>query len=532
MELSKYQADFLQQVKHGTNNIVLDAKAGSGKSTTMAVAISALQQPTTALVTAYSKKIVESFAVRAKKDNLNVDVRGVNSLGWETYRMNIERHLIDNEKMEPLEAKTIARTIRIDDKKYNRIVNELFESENPEIPEDISKEEYIGTVVKLSNFGRFYLTSNAGAIESLAVRVGIPTTGDESEYAARAIRLGAKQFGVVDYTDQLWLPMVFFSKPNLKYQWKINSYDWLFIDEAQDLSTLAREYMMKHLKPTGRFVAVGDPNQAIMGFAGANAQTFKQLSEKPNTIVMPLSVCYRVKNRRIADEARKVVPTLESPANYRRGAKLEPGRFGDVTAKDVIISRQTAPLISAAMAFLARSIPAKVIGREIGIQIQSFLKKHNKRVKPDSRDFAEAMKKSINADYSNCINRLKELGLTSEEAECSAAAIQIESMQDCILAILKENPNLSYGELHSTIDKLFSEEAQSGAIPLITAHRSKGLEWGTVYILEKELFQKPRPKQTKEQEEQEKNLWYVALTRAEHKINYLKLKDIPDPTQW
>ena len=93
-------------------------------------------------------------------------------------------------------------------------------------------------------------------------------------------------FSKMDFTDMIFLP--------IKFGVAVKQYDFVFIDECQDLNSCQRELMQKAIKPnTGRFVAVGDPAQAIYGFAGADSDSFKKLCNIPNTIQLPLSVCYR-----------------------------------------------------------------------------------------------------------------------------------------------------------------------------------------------------------------------------------------------
>ena len=50
--------------------------------------------------------------------------------------------------------------------------------------------------------------------------------------------------------------------------------NFVFIDECQDLNACQRSLMLKAVKPNGgRFIAVGDPAQAIYGFAGADSDS-------------------------------------------------------------------------------------------------------------------------------------------------------------------------------------------------------------------------------------------------------------------
>ena len=64
------------------------------------------------------------------------------------------------------------------------------------------------------------------------------------------------------------------------------------------------------------------------------------------------------------------------------------------------------------------------------------------------------------------------------------------------------------------------ENQKKSGVKLMTVHASKGLEFDTVFIvgLESGLFPHERDGETKEDNEEERRLFYVALTRARHKL--------------
>lgn len=72
--------------------------------------------------------------------------------------------------------------------------------------------------------------------------------------------------GRIDYNDQVWLPLVL----NLP----VKVYDLLMVDEAQDLD-LARQALVK--RAGRRIVVCGDPRQAIYQFAGADSESMDRL---------------------------------------------------------------------------------------------------------------------------------------------------------------------------------------------------------------------------------------------------------------
>src|SRR5262249_33890650 len=93
----------------------------------------------------------------------------------------------------------------------------------------------------------------------------------------------------VDFDDQLWLPV--------QLTLPVETYDNLLIDECQDLSRLQQALAFR-AAPTGRIVPVGDPQQAVNGFAGADAQSVPRLAElltgsSRGLLDCPLSITFR-----------------------------------------------------------------------------------------------------------------------------------------------------------------------------------------------------------------------------------------------
>ncbi len=96
----------------------------------------------------------------------------------------------------------------------------------------------------------------------------------------------------------------------------------------------------------------------------------------------------------------------------------------------------------------------------------------------------------------------------------------IKDFQDKEIQLTNINPSLTnYLEntlLASDIDK----NTQQDEVSLMTIHMSKGLEYPIVYIagMEEDLFPSKMSMTTREDLEEERRLFYVALTRAEKKI--------------
>ena len=94
----------------------------------------------------------------------------------------------------------------------------------------------------------------------------------------------------------------------------------LFVDEAQDLSTLQWS-MIRVLRKTPKFqVFTGDDDQAIMGFQGADVKAFLNATDKKEV----LSQSYRLP-KRVWDQAQRIALKIEGRAPKTWSPKNEEG---------------------------------------------------------------------------------------------------------------------------------------------------------------------------------------------------------------
>jgi superfamily I DNA/RNA helicase len=100
----------------------------------------------------------------------------------------------------------------------------------------------------------------------------------------------------IDFDDMLWLPVILGHK--------FSTLDWLFVDEAQDTNDIQIEILERSLGHSSRFVAVGDPHQAIYGFRGANSDALDKIVARFACRTLPLSVSYRC-SKAVVAEAQK-----------------------------------------------------------------------------------------------------------------------------------------------------------------------------------------------------------------------------------
>lgn len=127
--------------------------------------------------------------------------------------------------------------------------------------------------------------------------------GDElaeiaAEYASRKLAMGA-----LDYADLLVKGRTLLEEHPEASQ----GIGWVLVDELHDVSPLQGELVELIAGPGGRVVAVGDPDQAIYGWRGADPEVVDRFAASPGTDVFPLQTNYRSRPEIVA-LAQAVLP--------------------------------------------------------------------------------------------------------------------------------------------------------------------------------------------------------------------------------
>jgi hypothetical protein len=251
--------------------------------------------------------------------------------------------------------------------------------------------------------------------------------------------------------------------------------------------------------------------QAIMGFAGADEQSFWNIKARTNALEMPLSICYRCPRSHIV-LAQEIVPHIRPRDDAPEGVVetvLEAELPKLVKEGDVILCRMTAPLISLCIKLIGMRIPARVRGRSISDQLVAMLEAITKLRGFEVDQFVEFV-----AKY-----REKELfKLAKREASDSV----VEQFLDRLAGMMAcyEAFDLSEAEsgdalvraFRCEIESLFSDDKAS--VWLSTAHRFKGQEARRVFLLKPDRMPLKYSRQQPWEIAQEYNLKYVTLTRC------------------
>lgn len=297
---------------------------------------------------------------------------------------------------------------------------------------------------------------------------------------------------------------------------KCAQYDWLLVDEAQDLSNCQRTVVLMHLRDGGRFTAVGDERQSIYGFAGSNPDSYRQIQISTNGKELPLSVCYRCPTSHVA-LAKEIAPAIEAAPNAAEGIvryAKEEMIVKEVMKGDLILCRKTAPLIKNCIKLIKQRIPANVRGRNIGAGLAAIVDKITDKQQFIPSTFEKEFMQALDS-YSD-----KEVAkLIAREASEDVIEGFMDKI-DCITIVVEEFECKSGEAILGELDNLFSDAP--GMIYFSTIHRAKGLENDRVLILKPDKMALRWKGMTAEQALQEDNAKYVGLTRAKKELVFLE----------
>lgn len=484
---SPYQAKVFDFIQNGTGSAIVDAVAGSGKTTTIVKALELIPDTADTTFLAFNKKIAQELQARVPK---HVKAATFHSQGFAAWRKFCGGRVgaPEGKKVRNLLWKNFSE---VEASTFGQIAVKLV---------SIAKGEGVGILMKDVPETWFALADH----RDLSFPEGENIAERAVECARRLLKLSTEVANAlpssIDFDDMLYMPLL--------KDAKFSKSDWLFVDESQDTNAVQLAILKKMLKPGGRLVAVGDPHQAIYGFRGADAKAIDNIRAAFNCITLPLSTSYRC-SKAVVALAKTLVPHIEANANAPEG-EVKRAQMHEVNfqPKDAVICRNTAPLIELAFSLVAKGTGCKVLGREIGDSLAALVKQM------DSKDLEVVLNRLSEYSARECAK----FEAKGDEQKADAVRDRV----NCLMAIannLKEG-NRTVSALIDSIDALFSDDTGTDLLTLCTAHKSKGLEWETVYIHRPELMPSKFAR-LPWQIVQEENLRYVAYTRAKHTLVFI-----------
>jgi len=477
---SLQQQSFFDWIQYGYGSCVLEAVAGSGKTTTLIEGLKLMNG--SIFFGAYNKKIADEIKIRApQRDDLFVST--MHAAGFKAWRR-------------------LARDVKVDANKCRDIYREAC-TRNPQY------QPFEGAVLSLVSYAKqaaVGVISNAEDSQiwlNLIEHFDVETAEQDKLIVALSKKLLQKSISLdhqlIDFDDMIYAPLVHKVRP---YE-----HDWVLIDEAQDTNASRRALALLMLKRGGRMIAVGDRHQAIYGFTGADADALDLIGSAVSATQMPLTVTYRCP-KAVVEHAKLFVKHIEAHESAPDGVvtvlDTDKTPLTQVAKPgDAILCRFNAPIIETAYGFIAAGIPAKVEGREIGTGLKALARRWKAKSYTQLRDRLEAYKERETMKF------------RAKEQESRAAAV--EDKVQCLLVLVTRvekidpKPANPVERVCTEIDTIFGDNVGVECVLLSTIHKSKGREWKKVFWLQTGPSKWARKDWEKEQEN---NLCYVATTRA------------------
>lgn len=511
----------LARVEDDSPHLIVEARAGTGKTTTLIEGLRRIKGIPSALIpspqqeavweemerskgkiqticfVAFNKSIAEELKARVPE---GCNASTMHSLGYEAVRKAFGRLNVNDWVVRDMIADELGMDWREVTKKPR-----LFSLGK-------AVEELVGLAkVNLSD-------CSPDSLLEIADHYRVEEVCDRAlEMVPKIIERCKSPKGRINFDDMIWLPVVL-GLPVFRY-------DLLLVDEAQDLNRCQQALA----RAAGRrLILCGDARQAIYGFAGADAESlprmFAELKATPRDCArLPLTVTRRC-GKAIVAKASQIVPDFQAfasnpegkvteaalPSNRDGGLRAGEQDYAEIAADgDMVLCRINAPLVSECFRFLRAGRKATIQGRDVGKGLIGTCKKLDAS---DVKDFIHKLGDWLSSEQA------KE---NAKKNPSESRLIGIQDRHDCLLCFASSLPaSAPASEVERKIDAIFTDDKKSSGIRLSSIHKAKGLEARRVFILQPKNG--PRKDRMKAWElEQEINLRYVAITRAIDTLVYV-----------
>lgn len=466
-------------------HVVVEATAGSGKTTTLVHIANALGSAVSACFLAFNRSAARELAKRLPAHAVATTLH---ALGYAMIKAHAGSVILRPAKQYELALPLIRSALG-----WSGELAELSATYLAQTLTILRTER--ASVAQLPGFVQRY---------SLAAPVGGSDLKALHDLLPKLLRAGTAQAanGLVDYADLLYQPVALRCTPP--------AYDVVCVDEAQDLSPASLALTKLLLLPGTTAVFVGDPHQAIYGFAGATSGMLSQLVTSLPAKRLPLSVSFRCPARHVL-MARGFSPEISA----RRGAPM--GAVGTCTATELpvviepgslVLARRNEELLAPLFALIRAGVPVQVLGLSTRLWakrvLASLAQFPRRTVRGQIEAFAKQTQRQLEHDFVLSVHLGQHLTNLRTDVE--------------LLWSLARGAERAYGAatpatLAAHAKACLGRHKQS--VVLSTIHKAKGREAAHVYVLHPEWFHVAN--------EEEENLLFVALTRAKQSLTFVSL---------
>lgn len=494
-EYSEYQKNIIHDALYGSWNMLIQARAGAAKTSTIVEIIKQLPHDVSKLYCAFNKEIVSDIENKTK-DIANIKISTIHSLGYEIIRHN-------NKDID----------IQVNDDKYRQYVNTYIHEYSTECYPNLNynkKYKFRTNVLNIIKYARINLLYGKKQIEQMCIDRRIMLICDEIDCALKIMKWGENNIEEIDYGDMIWLP-------NVK-AYRFPSFDYIFLDEAQDISIAQREMILKCYNMKTKYIMALDENQLIYSFAGADINSLNALKHIKNTKIYKLPINYRCP-KLVVNMAKPYVEDLVAYEHSCLGVVNYHGKISDIKPNDMVLCRNNAPLLKLKMYLIEHGIECYIKGNENIQRLKDLVLETNKNELSSNLEKDGVFPQLYNGLFT-LMEYLKTVECCDDAQILNNPILRLRKDDIDVLDTLAQNCN-NVNDLLNQIDNAFTDDEKNGVI-LSTIHKAKGLECDNVHILCYNDLQTQISRLYNENDkQQEKNLLYVALTRPKKELSII-----------
>ena len=545
MELSKYQKEIIDFFKNNPHdNIIVKALAGTGKSTLICLLTE--ETNTSDIYVAFNSSIAEEFS--RKISNPKTKVKTLHSLGLAIMNSNLSE---STSKGGIGSRNTSSSGATLDNFKIHKIIDELIYETFGKYDKFEHKIFIKDNYVQLYNLCRLTCTnmSSDSEVEKLVEDYNLFVDYSGNDFSSPLVSTmvtwleqidekSIEEFEtskVIDFTDMLYITY----KKLSSGEWKVPYYNYytnIYIDEAQDLSTI-QLLMLKFIKRKGgRYIFVLDENQAIYSFAGGNAKSCALIPKLYAPIKeFDLPINYRCPTSHLAKVNRDfgipIQPRPDAPVgSIKTIDKEEIKKY--VHAGDLVISRKNKWLSDVILDLAIHGIPIYMEDKEMVEQIKKLVSSQKAASLYELKNKLEKIIKKYNVQLEKIVKKETEKAEedTKKMIDVSDTNSRIDNINfiKSILSYYSSQPQNKYDkpdDFIKYIDVLLNTKMPSNCVRVCSVHKAKGLEAPQTFVLNEAKVCTDR-RNSWEQNEQEKNLSYISITRAKENLFLVRETDV------
>lgn len=598
-KISEYQQAILNELDSTNNNILVNAKAGSGKtSTLLLIANNIISKNKKCLFLAFNKSIVDELSHKIQDDNCLIMT--LHSLGYKYLQSYLFRkHSVDKSgyKLEIDERRDSSLVRQF----FNILCKDSFEQANCELEKEALNDlqnELISAIIKCYNHVRLNVLNyhdykqvvtfyeKLCPVLASAEKYGISeyykvieNAIDQDKYEFEHPSqdpFDKKYIYSIDFTDMIYFPCYY---NDMSIPSKVRNYlDYILVDECQDLSLLQQKFINLlcldnnyNFNNRTRYVFVGDNRQAIYRFAGADSNSIENIRRNFILTELPLNICYRCPEN-VVKLAQTIVPEIDW--NHERKdigtvKCIDPNQVIKLAQpNDIIMARTNRILVSwykrfcidnkKPVKFKNKALVNQIIA-DIKLTINTYLRLYNKEANIEvelyewmstnnisrfKRDRSNEQQKQVEQKVVDIVNNRKLNSSKLLNTKNPSVSYLLDAMQefktkgayqyitertkdkvlvnckeyyDIILSFVSAFKSLNLYTVQSFTQYLFSFLGGNlnADVPILSSvHSMKGSESDNVFILEYPKMPYKWSEDEEEENTQEENLQYVAITRA------------------